>query len=343
MNDTDIIETRDAKQVSLPPSPNQNNAVELLIQQNGVLMGQMAILQQKMAQQFELPLRAALARKRLRVIGQVPAIGKDLLVQFRTGGEYTTTDTNVVKDVLKSLMDANGISYQVTPHNHKVQSQQNGYYHEVSLQFTVIDVDTGYSEVIPGDWRGMFIGSLDKGYASAITNGTGKFLISYFNISSFDRPEEPAFDGNGNPVSLKERKPSAGGNTTQRKANETPTEKTPTKTELDYQKAKAIFSALKTPEAVKEKYDAFLKLSDKPFEPASFKRAYIERYYQIVDLDLSDENQHKFVVENWKGKLYLPSGKINHYRIYVLDAEIAIRNEDTAKNLQTLDQFKEAK
>ncbi len=106
MNDTTIIEARDVKQVSPSPNTNQNTAVELLIQQNSVLMGQMVILQQQMAQQYELPLRAALARKRLRVIGQVPAIGKDLLVQFRTGPEYTTTDTNVVKDVLKSLLDA---------------------------------------------------------------------------------------------------------------------------------------------------------------------------------------------------------------------------------------------
>jgi len=341
MNDTTIIEARDVKQVSPSPNTNQNTAVELLIQQNSVLMGQMAIMQQQMAQQYELPLRAALARKRLRVIGQVPAIGKDLLVQFRGGTEYTTTDTNVVKDVLKSLMDANGLSYQVTPHSHKVKEQQSyGYYHEVSLQFMVTDVDTGYSEIVPGDWLGIFIGSLDKGYSAAITNGTGKFLISYFNISSFDRPEEPAFDVNGNPVAIKEKKPAT---TNQRQQTTPSTDKQPTKAELDYQKAKAVFSALKTSDAVKDKWEAFTKLPEKPFETASFKRAYIERYYQLVDLDLSDENQNKFIVENWKGKLYNPSGKISHYRIYVLDAEIAIRDENTAKNLKTLAQFKEEK
>ena len=342
MNDTTIIEARDVKQVSPSPNTNQNTAVELLIQQNSVLMGQMVILQQQMAQQYELPLRAALARKRLRVIGQVPAIGKDLLVQFRTGPEYTTTDTNVVKDVLKALLDKNGISYQANPAQHSAKPQPNGsFLHEVSLQFTVVDVDTGYTEIVPGDWQGIWIGSIDKGYASAITNGIGKFLISYFNISSFDRPEEPAYDGNGNPVSFKERKPAGG--STQRNPAAPVTDKQPTKAELDYQKAKAIFSALKTDKAVKEKWDAFTKLPEKPFETASFKRAYIERYYQLVDLDLSDENQHKFIVENWKGKLYNPSGKISHYRIYVLDAEIAIRDENTAKSLQTLEQFKEAK
>ncbi|OWY19307.1 hypothetical protein C7N43_31385, partial [Sphingobacteriales bacterium UPWRP_1] len=93
---------------------------------------------------------------------------------------------------------------------------------------------------------------------------------------------------------------------------------------------------------VKQRYEELLK-DKQQFDKASLKRAFIERYYQLVDLDLSDENQHKFIVENWKGTLYTPNGKQQHYRIYVMDAEIVIRSEETAQNLQKLEQFKKSK
>ena len=55
------------------------------------------------------------------------------------------------------------------------------------------------------------------------------------------------------------------------------------------------------------------------------------------------ENQHKFIAENWKGTLYAPSGKQQNFRIYVLDAEVAIRNQQTVENLKKLAQFKTEK
>ena len=319
------------------------DAFAQLVQQNSVLMAQMVKMQHKMAMQSMLPLKAALERKRLRVIADCPPIGKDLLVQFKTGGEYSTTDTNVVKNTLNPLLGLHGISYTCTPVAHTVNTQSNGsYLYKVQLQFTIADTETGYTEPIAGEWYGIWIGSLDKGYASAITNGIGKFLINYFNVASFDRPDEYATDANGNPVVIREQKSGRKQSNRQVSAPAT-SEQAPTKSELDYGRARAVLSAIKTPEAVKTKYEELLKSKSDPYDKAAAKRAFIERYYQLTDLDLSDENQHKFITENWKGTLYTPNSKQQHYRIYVMDAEIAIRSEETVQNLQKLEQFKKSK
>lgn len=328
----------------LPPAQGVtvgSNALELLVQQNSLLMSQLQMLHSQLNSHLELPLKAALERKRLKVMAACPAIGKDLLVQFRTGGEYTTTDTNVVKNALKPLLDANLFAYQCTPISHTVTPQQSGSsLYKVALRFTVTDCETGYSEIVPGEWYGIWIGSLDKAYASAITNGIGKFLISYFNIACFDRPEETATDATGNAITIRERN----GRKQQPAASAgSGADAMPTKAELDLQKSKAIFSAIKTAAEVKTKYEQLLKDKQQQLDKASLKRAFIERYYQLEDLDLSDENQHKFITENWKGTLYAPTGKQQHYRIYVLDAEIAIRDTHTAENLQKLAQFKMVK
>lgn len=316
------------------------NALELLVQQNSLLMSQLQLLHSQLNSHLELPLKAALERKRLKVMASCPAIGKDLLVQFKTGGEYTTTDTNVVKNALKPLLDANLFAYQCTPITHTVTAQQNGsHLYKVALRFTVTDCETGYCEIVPGEWYGIWIGSLDKGYASAITNGIGKFLISYFNIACFDRPEETATDTNGNAITIRERskkqQPAAAGSGGDAQQ--------PTKAELDYGKTKAIFSAIKNAQDVKKKYEDLLMDKQQQLYKSSLKRAFIERYYQLQDLDLSDENQLKFITDNWKGTLYAPSGKQQNFRIYVLDAEIAIRNQQTVENLKKLEQFKTEK
>lgn len=316
-----------------------------LVQQNSVLMAQIAQMQNMLAIQHIQPLKAALERKRLKVMANCPPIGKDLLVQFKTGGEYSTTDTNVVKNTLKPLLDQYGITYQCAPLTHTVTNQPNGsYLYKVALRFNLIDVETGYCETAPGEWYGIWIGSLDKGYASAITNGIGKFLVSYFSISSFDRPDEYATDEQGNPVVIREQKGTGRRQQQPIRHVAAPAEEQATsKSELDYGRAKAVFGVIKHAEEVKQKYEELLKLKDKPYDKASVKRAFIERYYQLVDLDLSDENQQKFIVENWKGTLYTPNGKQQHYRIYVMDAEIVIRSEETAQNLQKLEQFKKSK
>jgi len=333
-----IRETRDVKQVSgkeeISPA-----AIELLINQNSVIMGQLSYLQTIISKQAEQPLKAALERKRLSVIGQCPSIGKDMLVKFQSSS-YTTTDTNVIKEVLKPLLAANGISYQCTPLNHTTKpssSNNSSYLHDVALQFCVTDVETGYTEIIPGEWRGVWMGSIDKGYSSAITNGIGKFLVNYFNISSFDRPEENAADEFGNTVSIRERKSTA----TSKKAGTTPeNEQQITKAELDYQQARAVFSAIKTAEALKAKYEELVK--QKTHDKAQLKRAFIERHYQLSDLDLSDENQYKFIAENWNGTLYKPNGKQANYRIFVCNAEISI-SDTIVKQLQELAQYKQTK
>lgn len=330
-------------QQELLPAPGANvnsNALELLVQQNSLLMSQLQLLHSQLNSHMELPLKAALERKRLKVMAACPAIGKDLLVQFKTGGEYTTTDTNVVKNALKPLLDANLFAYQCTPISHTVTPQQNGsHLYKVALRFTVTDCETGYCEIVPGEWYGIWIGSLDKGYASAITNGIGKFLISYFNIACFDRPEETATDTNGNAITIRERnkkqQPAAAATST--------TDAQPTKSELDYGKSKAIFSAIKNAQDVKQRYEELLKDKQQQLDKTALKRAFIERYYQLEDLDLSDENQLKFISENWKGTLYAPSGKQQNFRIYVLDAEVAIRNQQTVENLKKLAQFKTEK
>jgi len=102
-------------------------------------------------------------------------------------------------------------------------------------------------------------------------------------------------------------------------------------------------TANKNAQDVKQRYEELLKDKQQQLDKTALKRAFIERYYQLEDLDLSDENQHKFITENWKGTLYAPTGKQQHYRIYVLDAEIAIRDTHTAENLQKLAQFKMVK
>ena len=56
-----------------------------------------------------------------------------------------------------------------------------------------------------------------------------------------------------------------------------------------------------------------------------------------------DPLRAKFIAENWKGTLYAPSGKQQNFRIYVLDAEVAIRNQQTVENLKKLAQFKTEK
>lgn len=327
-----------AQQDLLPPVANVgNNTLSLLVQQNSLLLSQLSMLHSQLNSHLELPLKAALERKRLKVMSACPAIGKDLLVQFKTGSEYTTTDTNVVKNAIKPLLDANMFAYQCTPLSHTVTPQQNGsHLYRVALRFTVTDCETGYCETIPGEWYGIWIGSLDKGYASAITNGTGKFLISYFNIACFDRPEEIAADATGNQVVIRERKKTGA-------ATQPAGHGQPTKQELDYGKCKAIFSAIKTSDEVKKKYEGMVKDKDCVYDKGAMKRAFIERFYQIEDLDLSDENQHRFITENWKGTLYEPSGNKNEYRIYVFDAEIGIRTPETVENLKKLAQFKTVK
>lgn len=300
------------------------------------LMQQVTMMQQHLFAQAIQPLKARLEQKRLKVAAECPAIGKDLLVQFKTGGEYATTDTNVVKNTLKPLLDRHGLNYNCIPLSHTCTPAGTGHLYKVALQFSVTDVESGYTETIPGEWIGMFIGSLDKAYQSAITNGIGKFLIIYFSIASFDRPEEQAYDANGNPVALKEKKPRH-----QQSSNPETTAPQPTKSELDYGRAKAVFSAIPTASEVRSKYDALRKATGaQKYEPAALKRAYIERYYQLVDLDLSEESQFKFIAENWKGVIYSPNDKHSHHRIFCLDAEIQIRTVETVDNLTKLTQFK---
>lgn len=320
-----------------PPALPQTEGNDFLQAANLQLMQQLLMMQQQLNAQAIQPLRARLEQKRLKVAADCPAIGKDILVQFKNGDGYSTTDTNVVKNTLKPLLQQHGLNYHCTPLNHTCTSQGSGYMYKVVLQFSVTDVESGYTEVIPGEWLGIWIGSLDKGYQSAITNGIGKFLVIYFSIASFDRPEEQAYDSNGNPITLKEKK----SRQPQPPAPEPPQ---PTKSELDYERAKAVLSAIKTAPEVKQKYEALLKTTGQhAYDVAALKKAYIERYYQIADLDISDENQLKFVVENWKGNIYAPSEKHKHHRIFCLDAEIQIRLPETVNNLKKLPQFKTQK
>ena len=320
------------------PALPQTSGIDYLQTVNQQMMQQLAMMQQHLYLQTIQPLKARLEQKRLKVAAECPAIGKDLLVQFKTGGEYATTDTNVVKNTLKPLLEKHGLNYHCTPLSHTCTQQGTGYMYKVVLQFSITDVETGYAEVVPGEWLGIWIGSLDKGYQSAITNGIGKFLIIYFSIASFDRPDEAAYDANGNLLSIKEKKPR------QQPPAETGNQQQPTKSELDYGRAKAVFSAITEAAVVRAKYDSLLKVTGtQKYDVPSLKRAYIERYYQLSDLDLSEESQHKFINENWKGTLYKPNDKNKHYRIFCLDAEILIRQPETVENLKKLAQFKQEK
>lgn len=66
-----------AQQELLPvPGANVNsNALELLVQQNSLLMSQLQLLHSQLNSHMELPLKAALERKRLKVMAACPAIG----------------------------------------------------------------------------------------------------------------------------------------------------------------------------------------------------------------------------------------------------------------------------
>ena len=292
---------------------------------------------QMLVAQLAQPLKALLESKRLRIIAECPVIGKDMVVQFRSGGEYATTDNNVIKLALKPLLERHSISYHCHPISHTVSAQGSSHLYKVMLQFSVTDAETGYTEVVPGEWVGLWLGSLDKGYASAITNGIGKFLINYFSISSLDRPEEYSTDADGNMVVHREKTAKKTARTDAPQQQQAATQQ-PTRAELDYQKVKAVLGVIASAHEVKAKYEAIKK--DKNYDQAAAKRAYVERYYQLVDLDLSEETQLRFITENWNGTIYKPTGKINHSRIYCMNAEIAVRLPETVDNLKQLAQFK---
>lgn len=52
--------------------------------------------------------------------------------------------------------------------------------HNVSMEFTFIDVETGESKTIP--WVGTGNNGIEQGYGSALTYAQRYFLLSYFNV-----------------------------------------------------------------------------------------------------------------------------------------------------------------
>lgn len=102
-----------------------------------------------------------------------------------------TTESDILK-VLRPLMAKYGIVLFPTVVDHESRSQGKNSLTTITMDFTLIDGDSGQSHTTR--WIGQGVDSGDKSYYKAYTGATKYFLMKTFLVSTGDDPEQDSHE-----------------------------------------------------------------------------------------------------------------------------------------------------